>query len=406
MKRSQEMKKLLVILVVVISLVIVSIAIAQDYPAGMIHYWKFDDVIGTNATDSVGSNDGSLIPLPYGDGPMWVTGKVNGALNFDGVNDRVDGEATVSAYGDFSMCAWFRIDEMPQGYKFIFKTALGQIYLYAEENGQVPMGFVVHEYRNGNQDNIEYQWDYWKQVVTNIQPGEWHFVVMTADDMDPNDMTDDECKAYLDGELIDILEWKHSGIHPEENHEFTVIGASKATYYGTPSIWAWFDGEIDEVAVFDKVLTLEEIQQFYQNGLDGLGYGEAPVAEFSCYGFEPPMAAGPVTVKKNRALPHKAQLLDVDGYAVTDADIAAPPVIQVLFDSGSGGDPIDVTDDALPAGQGTEGNQFVYTEDEKWQFNLKTKNYTASGTYTVTMETGDEAEYLIDPTCESSFVIK
>ena len=71
-----------------------------------------------------------------------------------------------------------------------------------------------------------------------------------------------------------------------------------------------------------------------------------------------------------------------------------------------GGDPDDVTDEVLPAGLGDEGNQFVFTEDWKWQFNLKTKNYTAAGTYTITMESGDDTEYVIEPKCVAVFVIE
>jgi hypothetical protein len=99
---------------------------------------------------------------------------------------------------------------------------------------------------------------------------------------------------------------------------------------------------------------------------------------------------------------YKAQLLD--GITpINDLDITAPPVIQVMFVAGMA-PAIDVTDDALSAGAGTEGNQFEFL-DSKWQFNLKTKNYTGAGTYTTTMESGDEAEYLIEPTCEATFVI-
>lgn len=128
------------------------------------------------------------------------------------------------------------------------------------------------------------------------------------------------------------------------------------------------------------------------------------VPTLSCVGFEPPLEDGPVTVKKNRALPLKAQLLDSDSILVTDSDIVSPPVIQVLFDSGT--EPaMDVTGYVLSAGQGTDGNQFVFTDDLKWQFNLKTKNYSAAGTYTVTMESGDESEYTISPICIAEFVI-
>lgn len=130
-----------------------------------------------------------------------------------------------------------------------------------------------------------------------------------------------------------------------------------------------------------------------------------PSAALECVGFEPPMVKGAVTVKKNRVLPLKAQLVDAEGYAVTDGDIPAAPVLQVLYDSGNN-DAVDVTDYALPAGAGTEGNQFVYTAEEKWQFNLKTKNYSAPGTYAVYMMSGDKSRYAIGPTCQGTFVIK
>jgi sugar lactone lactonase YvrE len=126
---------------------------------------------------------------------------------------------------------------------------------------------------------------------------------------------------------------------------------------------------------------------------------------FTCSGFEAPMGNGTVTAHGNRALPLKARLFDCDGNEITDLDLAAPPVVQVLFDSSQGGDPQDVTGDAYPAGWGTEGNQFEYNVgDGIWQYNLKTKNYTAAGSYTITMVSGDDSEYVIDPTCTAVFL--
>ena len=93
----------------------------------------------------------------------------------------------------------------------------------------------------------------------------------------------------------------------------------------------------------------------------------------------------------------------MSGNPVTNVDISAPPVIHVIFQPTTG-DPVDVTDKALAAGQGN-GNQFVYT-GSNWQYNLKTKNYTKKGTYTITMVSGDDAEYAIDSTCEATFVIE
>ena len=126
---------------------------------------------------------------------------------------------------------------------------------------------------------------------------------------------------------------------------------------------------------------------------------------YTCVGFEPPLDSGPVTVKKNRVLPFKAELLDENGFALTDQDLAAPPVLQVLYNSGIGEPPMDVTDDALPAGLGMNGNAFVF-QGSKWRFNLKTRNYTAPGTYTATMLTGDGAEYGLAQTCTAQFVVQ
>ena len=61
-------------------------------------------------------------------------------------------------------------------------------------------------------------------------------------------------------------------------------------------------------------------------------------------------------------------------------------------------------DEVLPAGQGTVGNAFVFS-DGKWHFNLETANYSAAGSYVINMISGDSAEYTIDPGCTATFVI-
>jgi hypothetical protein len=130
---------------------------------------------------------------------------------------------------------------------------------------------------------------------------------------------------------------------------------------------------------------------------------EAPT--YACVGFGPPMDNGPVTVKKNRALPLKANLLAADGTSISDADIVAAPVLQVLFQASGGGTPIDVSGDALPAGMGSDGNRFEYSpSDGLWHYNLKTGNYDAPGTYNLAIVTGNEGEYLINPACTAVFV--
>jgi hypothetical protein len=121
---------------------------------------------------------------------------------------------------------------------------------------------------------------------------------------------------------------------------------------------------------------------------------------YTCEGFDPPVHAGAVKVKKNRAIPFKGLLRDGDGNLVLDLESA--PAIQVMY-TPIGGSAADVTDQALPVGMGTEGNQFELTPEGKWQYNLLTKNFTAEGTYEVSMVSTDQ---LIISPCIASFVIE
>lgn len=90
-----------------------------------------------------------------------------------------------------------------------------------------------------------------------------------------------------------------------------------------------------------------------------------------------------VTVKKkNRVLPLNMTCTNSAGEVLGDGDISAPTV-EITKSDPSG----DVTDDGvefLSSGKGYDGNQFVFDlETGKWQFNLSTKNFDGTGTYTI-----------------------
>ena len=123
----------------------------------------------------------------------------------------------------------------------------------------------------------------------------------------------------------------------------------------------------------------------------------------SSFGFDPPMDKV-VKVKKNKVLPLSTELSDMNGDPVTDADIISVPVAQILFEPGTA-DADDVSGEALPAGQGTDGNQFEFSGG-KWRLNLKTKNFTAPGIYTIKMVSGNGCDYVIAPIVSATFVIE
>ncbi|MFC1882808.1 hypothetical protein ACFL2S_15125 [Thermodesulfobacteriota bacterium] len=121
---------------------------------------------------------------------------------------------------------------------------------------------------------------------------------------------------------------------------------------------------------------------------------------YSCVGFDPPLDTDSVNVKNNKkVLPFKAMLVDGDGNPVTDI---SPPMLECVAGNGGSilGDPVAA--DLLPAGKGTDGNQFELTGDS-WHFNLKLKNM-GPATYECSMIPGNG--YNIDPTCTVDVVIQ
>jgi hypothetical protein len=96
----------------------------------------------------------------------------------------------------------------------------------------------------------------------------------------------------------------------------------------------------------------------------------------------------------------RARLLDEEDLEVGDADLIAPPVAQVLFTPAEGEETLDVTDDV------TWKDSFTFNRKGYWRLSLKRYRMRMPGTYLVSMESGDESEYLIDPTCSESIIKK
>jgi methionine-rich copper-binding protein CopC len=73
-------------------------------PQGLQAYYPFDEGNGTVANDSSGNGNNGAI-----NGATWTTGKSEGGLSFDGINDYVDlGDPLSLQPGNVSVSAWFK----------------------------------------------------------------------------------------------------------------------------------------------------------------------------------------------------------------------------------------------------------------------------------------------------------
>lgn len=123
----------------------------------------------------------------------------------------------------------------------------------------------------------------------------------------------------------------------------------------------------------------------------------------TCEGFFSPFDQ-PLSLKGNskRAIPAKMVLRDAWGAEITDLDLSAPPVVQVMLGSDTGSAIPGFDGDLLPPGLADDGNEFRYDPvDQQWIINLATKQYTAIGTYTVSVVAGD-GSYVVD-NCSQTF---
>jgi len=214
----------------------------SDAAEGMVSYWKFDEGSGDIAHDFVNGNDGTIY------GAMWDSGIVSNALSFDGNDDYVDfGQINISL--PVTVELWFKSSLVNAKWKTLFGwnevvSPFSGIQIAANGDSRIRARIGNH-----NED-----------IISNSSidgDGEWHFVSITRD-------LGNELKLFIDGNL-DISAIVTSDIGTNHN---LYLGKS----FRPNSYQEYFNGLIDEVAIYDRALTASEIQQHYQNGLIGFGY--------------------------------------------------------------------------------------------------------------------------------------
>jgi hypothetical protein len=226
------MKKTLIILCVMTLTLIAAITVYAQSEDGLISCWKFDEGNGTAAMDSIGFNDGVVY------GASWVPGISGNALSFDGFNDYVfvsHDDSLNTTEMSFELWVNPRVASSFLMYKYSLST-----------------GFFVRE--------VTSKWIFhlngWVVYSTSdIDVGAWTHLAGTYDGS--------SLRIYVNG-VNEATEYPWRPL-VNDNSQSLVFGTSYVSY---------FNGIIDEIAFYNRALTAEEIEQNYQNGLQGRGCGE------------------------------------------------------------------------------------------------------------------------------------
>jgi len=191
--------------------------------------WSFEEGTGTTAYDSsVYSNDGTLTNQS-----MWTTsGRVGSALNFDGSN-YVDcgNDASLDINGNISFGGWVYYTDLID---FAGIICMGSTYVRREDTGE--FRFLFTGLTDGS-------------ISSTTQPttGKWYHIMGTYDGAN--------IRVYVDGveEACEASTGTLNGLGTSS----VQIGRLWGNYH---------KGKIDEVKVYNKALSPEEIHSLYLDG--------------------------------------------------------------------------------------------------------------------------------------------
>lgn len=225
------------------------------YTNGLEGYWKFDDGTGITASDSSGKgNDGTI------SGAKWKTGKTGGGLYFNGTDNYVS--VPVINRDQISISAWFRknINDTSNA-DAIFGALNGNSDVQLREgfdlrfpkwNPDLIQFLLVTEDVSGNRIQKKTQLDLGNSV------GIWFHAVGTY-----NKNTGDQ-KLYIDGQLVDTQNHPAGNtIVPLTSYPDMRIGYSRVNN-------GYFKGKIDEVQLYNRALSNNEIDGLYSKANDSV----------------------------------------------------------------------------------------------------------------------------------------
>jgi len=213
---------------------------------GLVGYWSMDDGFGSTTTDFSGrGNHGALTNMTAED---WVTGKRGKALDFDGSNDYVliTNTSSTELTADFTISAW------------IYPTSL--------YHTNYPT--IISKRNSGNFDNMDWELFYYASpnadiefwfggagsvtLASGIRPpvNQWSMITVTR--------SGSSFTFYNNGVFASS---GNSGVAMPEGDNIR-IGSLEAAL----TLEDYFAGKIDEVRLYNRALSADEIRSLYQIG--------------------------------------------------------------------------------------------------------------------------------------------
>jgi hypothetical protein len=231
-------------------------------PSGIIAWWPGDG----NANDITGTNNGILQ-----NAVSFVAGEVAQAFSFDGVSSYIDVPSSPSLLptNQFTIELWLfqKSANTVQGYRLIDKETAGT------GDG---LTFDTHDGSTGRRLRLVLSTSSFFNANTVYNLNMWHHAAVTY--------AGGTIQFFLDG----VSDGSYSNVPPPlENNLDLFIGAPHAGCGGTCGLVEYFHGYMDEVSLYNRALSSNEITAIYSAGSAGkckLSFTSQPQSQVGYWG--------------------------------------------------------------------------------------------------------------------------
>lgn len=214
-----------------------------NYQRGLVAYWNFDEGSGTIVNDSTGDGNTGTMYSSSTPASFFATSgcKINNCILFNGVDNWIDaGTNTSSRPNAFTIAAYIK-HSTGSSYHLVYwgtGSAPGvSVKLFSAQPQTYMSGGSIKMYSSTSPVNL---WD-----------GAWHFVAFT---MTGNAISDiNNAQLFVDGQLQDVSSITNTNNQTAKT--LTQIGRRANTSYTT--------GMMDDLRIYNRVLSASEIQAIY-----------------------------------------------------------------------------------------------------------------------------------------------
>jgi len=219
--------------------------VSEEKSTAPIAYWSFDEGYGTIAHDNTfNKNHGTLTNMSTtGTSTAWVDGKVGKSLRLDGVDDYVritDDDSLDLGTNDLTISVWLKTGITDSNQRGVVDKLGGTPSSWTTQiqNGKISFGWWTDSFQG------------WKAADSIIADDEWHHIVIVLE------RSSETIYFYKDG---------------SSDGSSVFSGIASADFSGTAPIDIghydgssdYFDGNMDEVKIYDYALTTDQIKKVY-----------------------------------------------------------------------------------------------------------------------------------------------